>query len=90
MDLQWKEPIRFLYKGYGVTFWKWSGVLVPLTCLHFGGLRMIGFDIFNNGFGFTFRFYPVISIDVCISGKIGWWYKRGILRIWFLKWCYEW
>jgi len=88
--LQWKEPKRFLLKGFGLTIWKWCGVFIPCCNIWLGDMRHIGYDIFHNGVGFSIHLPPFIIIDICVSGKIGWWYKKGIFRIRVHKWewCY--
>jgi hypothetical protein len=78
---QWGEPIIYLYKGYGITIWKWCGIFIPLINICFGHHRRIGYDIFHNGVGLRIFFPPIIIIDICLEGKIGWWYKKGKLRI---------
>lgn len=79
---QWKQPFRLMYKGWGFSMWKWSGILFPTWHLWFGkGLNNIGFDTFHNGYGFSIHLHPIIIIDLCIKGKISWAYKKGLLRI---------
>jgi len=65
---QWETPIRLLYKGYGFTFWKWCGIYLPLTNLHLGNMRRIGFDLFHNGCGFIIDFLPLFKIEICTKG----------------------
>ncbi len=61
---QWKDPKRFLYKSWGITFWKWCGIWVPMTTICLGGRYSIewgilcdgiGFGIYLPGFVFQFR-----------------------------------
>jgi len=86
--LQWKNPTRLLFKGFGFTIWKWSGVFIPCWNIWVGKIGHFGYDIFHNGVGFSIHFPPVIIVDLCVSGKIGWWFKKGIIRIQIHKW--EW
>ena len=80
-NLQWREPKRFLYKGFGLTIWKWCQVWFPTWNLHFGRYGHIGYDIFNNGVGFVLKVRNIFYLAICIKGKIGWWYKVGVLRL---------
>lgn len=84
--LQWKQPKRFLFKGYGLTVWKWCGVFFPCWNIWFGRFGRFGYDIFHNGVGFQIEFPPLIIIRLCVSGKIGWWLKKGIFSIRVYKW----
>lgn len=85
---QWENPKRLLFKGFGLTVWKWCGVFFPCWNIWLGKIGHLGYDIFHNGVGFSIHFPPVIIIDICVAGKIGWWYKKGIFRIRIHKW--EW
>jgi len=88
-DLQWKEPKRFLYKGFGFTVWKWCGIVFPCWNIWFGKYGHIGYDIFHNGVGFSVHFPPVIIIDICTSGKIVDYYKKGKFRLIVHKWKWQ-
>ena len=85
---QWDNPKRYLLNGFGITVWKWCGIFIPCCSIWLGGVKRIGYDIFHNGVGFTFHLPPIIIIDICVHGKIGWWYKKGIIRVRVHKW--EW
>ena len=84
---QWKQPIRLLYKSYGITIWKWCGVYVPCIYIHLNNWYL-SWGIFHNGVGFTINFYPAFLLNICVKGKIVNYYKRGIFRILINKW--EW
>lgn len=84
-SIQWYEPKRYLFKGWGVTLWKWSGISLPLTNLHFGGFRSIGYDIFHNGSGIVICFPKIIVIRICWIGKIHWSMKYGIFQLIFMN-----
>jgi len=86
---QWKEPFRMLFRGWGITIWKWYSISVPLINIHLGRSWRIAYDIFHNGSGFIIQFPPIIIINICIEGKIGWWYKKGLFRIRINKWQFE-
>ncbi len=60
---------------------KWCRHFLPCFVFYFGQGRSIGYDIFHNGSGLSIYLPPVIIVDVCWQGKIGWWYKKGIFRI---------
>lgn len=85
---QWESPKRFLYKGFGLTVFKWCGVFFPCWNIYLGKIGHLQYDLFHNGVGFSLHFPPVIIINLCTYGKIGWWYKKGIFRIRINKW--EW
>lgn len=80
-SLQWRQPLRFLYKGVGLTIWKWCGVFIPCWKICLGKIGYFRYGIFHNGVGFSIHFPPVIIVNLCVSGKLGWWYKKGIIRI---------
>jgi len=77
---QWDKPKRFLYKGFGLIIWKWCGIYFPLFTIYIKKWHL-GYDIFHNGHGIIIDFHPLIILNICIKGKIGWWYKKGIFRI---------
>lgn len=87
---QWQEPKRFLCKGFGFTFQKWCMVYFPVwnICLGNNPMRFISYDIFHNGVGFSIHLPPILIIDLCTSGKMGWWEKMGLFRIRIKNW--EW
>lgn len=80
-----KDPVRFLYKNWGLTYWKYGRGL-PEINLHFGGLRSIGITGFHNGRGFEINLLPVFRLQVCFKGKICWTYKPGKFSIRIFNW----
>lgn len=66
---QWREPKRFLYKGWGITFWKWCMVRVPLTRIHFGKYHVDFWGLICNGIGFG-AYLPGFCFIICPGGGI--------------------
>lgn len=79
---QWEQPIRFLIKpGYGITFWKWCMVYIPITKIWIGKYCNFGYNVFHNGRGFELFIKNIITVRICTHGKIGWWYKKGLIEL---------
>ncbi len=86
---QWREPMRFLYKGWGITVWKWCDIWLPLFIVWFGGIRWhVGWEIFHNGVGLHIHFGRFMFY-FCPIGRIGWWYKKGIVHLRIGKYEYK-
>jgi hypothetical protein len=81
IDKQWKEPKRFLYKGYGLTVWKWCGAWFPTWIVFLGSDVLFGYDIFHNGRGFKIRIKRIFILHVCTHGMIRWDYKKGLIKL---------
>lgn len=87
---EWKKPKLFLFKGFGLTIMKTYRMFIPTWEIRFGKIYFfVGYVMFHNGVGFSINFPPLLSINICTSGKIGWWYKKGIIGIWIYKWHWD-
>ena len=77
---QWKQPIRIGPIWFRLCIWKWCAVWFPIWIIFVGkNNNYFGYTIFHNGHGFELYFPRIIVFRLCIKGKIGWWYKMGIV-----------
>ena len=85
---EWNEAKIYAFKGFKFRVFKSCRIYFPLWSVYLGNVRF-GYRIFHNGYGFYLH-SPLVSINICTSGKIGWWYDKGLfsIRIGEKKWEY--
>lgn len=79
--LQWEHPKRLFFKGFGISIWKWCGVLFPCWNVYLGSKWHFGYDVFRSGVGISIHFPPVFILDLCLRGRFRLLHKNGIIRI---------
>lgn len=93
---KWKRTTgkfrRLKYKGLSIGLKKAYGSILPEMWISIWNdgitLFYFGYEMFHNGWGWSLQI-PYFSISICTSGKIGWWYPKGILFLRIGKYRFE-
>lgn len=60
------EPIRFLFKGCGLTIWKLAGYYTVLFHIF---KWYFGLDLFRYGYGLHISFRPLVVVKIVFVGE---------------------